>query len=126
MELSDHSIASSNNPRQILKGVLPAMPENNLSQFITLLMEFLGSDSPASSGGMNNEEMKENNAANPNEPSNHLRDDSQKETNPSGPAKPEKKPFKFKVTVFMICLTSVIVSMDSSSLLQRCQPSLLH
>lgn len=36
-----------------------------------------------------------------------------KDQPPSGPTEVQKKSFKFKVTVFMICLVSVVVAMDS-------------
>jgi uncharacterized Tic20 family protein len=54
--------------------------------------------------------MKETEAVIVHEP---LGNDSIEKVEPKNVSVPEKKSFKFKVTIFMLCLVSVVVSMDS-------------
>lgn len=80
------------------------------------IMDTLDSESSPSFVHMKDEEIKDGNTAGlhrSSDDADDANDASQNELAQNSSVEPEKKSFKFKVTVFMICLTSVIVSMDS-------------
>lgn len=74
-------------------------------------MDSTQSDHSSTSGTI---QAKEGTQLNINDPSQLAKpDDDKKEGEQDSPVETPKKPFKFKVTVFMLCLISVVVAMDS-------------
>lgn len=68
-------------------------------------------ESELSSTSITMQEKEEGATSNSNVPS--IMQEDKPQATQSSPVETPKKPFKFKVTVFMLCLISVVVAMDS-------------